>query len=617
MRNSRKKMESDGEASSPSAPPIAWAVEDTTEHPLKETKVEICNKRTSLSRDSNLVRDLLRKADGDTGKVASWLEVMGESVSPEELQTELGRCEEGNGNDVDAAASQLGAPETFFCPISFHLFRDPVLLQTGQTYERSVIQRWLAEGGSICPITGVELPKPVILTPNVALRQAIEDWAYRNAEWMLGPNGRLLPVPESERRHFSVRQQQTANDADRALAISLQEAELAQQQRVQRRRPYGRDSDMTRSQYDRVRRCVILLFIITVVYFVMFVHTLRKGDWKFEKIDSNPLIGFGARVLRQVGCTDTHLIADKNEWWRIVTSALMTAGIVHLQWVVCCLWTCGRFLATRMSFFSLGLLYVISAICGVLLSANISTTAETAGASGGSFGLIGAVIVETLIHRKHYKNHSVSILFLILTATVGILIGTTPFVDNWTNAGGLISGFCLALALRLTHRGLRHSNRVVEFFLVAIQVFWFLLVGVFLVAGVVSLVVREDVRNSNCSWCSHITCVDTDWWDCDAAVIPPDDAKCTFDIQGDLTTTITCPSGHNETVQLTDISQRNLDRYCDDICEQSDRESEQGSSRSPSRNSSGSVVVIVPPNNQDDDYSSSLEQGNVEQSKTE
>lgn len=51
-----------------------------------------------------------------------------------------------------------------------------------------------------------------------------------------GPNGRLLPVPESEARHFSVRQQQTAQDADTALAISLQDAEVAQQQ-AHRMRP--------------------------------------------------------------------------------------------------------------------------------------------------------------------------------------------------------------------------------------------------------------------------------------------------------------------------------------------------------------------------------------------
>jgi hypothetical protein len=35
--------------------------------------------------------------------------------------------------DLDAAALEAGAPEAFFCPISFKLFRDPVILPTGQT----------------------------------------------------------------------------------------------------------------------------------------------------------------------------------------------------------------------------------------------------------------------------------------------------------------------------------------------------------------------------------------------------------------------------------------------------------------------------------------------------
>ena len=34
---------------------------------------------------------------------------------------------------MDAAALEAGAPDAFFCPISFRLFRDPVMLATGQT----------------------------------------------------------------------------------------------------------------------------------------------------------------------------------------------------------------------------------------------------------------------------------------------------------------------------------------------------------------------------------------------------------------------------------------------------------------------------------------------------
>ena len=36
-------------------------------------------------------------------------------------------------SDLDTAAMEAGAPEGFFCPISLKLFRDPVMLPTGQT----------------------------------------------------------------------------------------------------------------------------------------------------------------------------------------------------------------------------------------------------------------------------------------------------------------------------------------------------------------------------------------------------------------------------------------------------------------------------------------------------
>lgn len=88
-------------------------------------------------------------------------------------------------SDVDSRAAEAGAPETFFCPISFHLFRDPVLLPTGQTYERCAIERWLSQGTPSCPVTGVLMQQPVTITPNVALRRAIEDWAENNAPFLL------------------------------------------------------------------------------------------------------------------------------------------------------------------------------------------------------------------------------------------------------------------------------------------------------------------------------------------------------------------------------------------------------------------------------------------------
>ena len=44
------------------------------------------------------------------------------------------RPEGPDSSDLDVRAAEAGAPATFFCPISFKCFRDPVLLPTGQTY---------------------------------------------------------------------------------------------------------------------------------------------------------------------------------------------------------------------------------------------------------------------------------------------------------------------------------------------------------------------------------------------------------------------------------------------------------------------------------------------------
>ncbi|THG01801.1 hypothetical protein TEA_006147 [Camellia sinensis var. sinensis] len=44
-------------------------------------------------------------------------------------------------------------PDDFRCPISLELMKDPVIVSTGQTYERSCIQKWLDAGHKTCPKT--------------------------------------------------------------------------------------------------------------------------------------------------------------------------------------------------------------------------------------------------------------------------------------------------------------------------------------------------------------------------------------------------------------------------------------------------------------------------------
>ncbi|KAL7090486.1 hypothetical protein ACP275_12G043800 [Erythranthe tilingii] len=66
-------------------------------------------------------------------------------------------------------------PHLFRCPISLDLFKDPVTLSTGQTYDRIFIEKWLSEGNSTCPVTMQKLDDSSIV-PNHTLRHLIHEW---------------------------------------------------------------------------------------------------------------------------------------------------------------------------------------------------------------------------------------------------------------------------------------------------------------------------------------------------------------------------------------------------------------------------------------------------------
>lgn len=70
-------------------------------------------------------------------------------------------------------------PEDFRCPISLELMSDPVILATGQTYDRASIQQWLDAGHRTCPKTKQVLYDTKLI-PNYALRSLIYQWANAN-----------------------------------------------------------------------------------------------------------------------------------------------------------------------------------------------------------------------------------------------------------------------------------------------------------------------------------------------------------------------------------------------------------------------------------------------------
>ncbi|XP_021838942.2 U-box domain-containing protein 5 [Spinacia oleracea] len=66
-------------------------------------------------------------------------------------------------------------PEGFKCPISSRLMHDPVMICSGETYERECIQKWFDDGHDTCQKTGMKL-FDLSITPNTHLREKILNW---------------------------------------------------------------------------------------------------------------------------------------------------------------------------------------------------------------------------------------------------------------------------------------------------------------------------------------------------------------------------------------------------------------------------------------------------------
>ncbi|KAJ0091091.1 hypothetical protein Patl1_13282 [Pistacia atlantica] len=87
-------------------------------------------------------------------------------------------------------------PKDFVCPITSHVFDDPVTLETGQTYERKAIQEWIERGNSTCPITRQKLHSTQLPKTNYVLKRLIASWQEDNSGSLLSPSESPLLEPE-------------------------------------------------------------------------------------------------------------------------------------------------------------------------------------------------------------------------------------------------------------------------------------------------------------------------------------------------------------------------------------------------------------------------------------
>lgn len=177
---------------------------------------------------------------------------------------------------------------------------------------------------------------------------------------------------------------------------------------------------------------------IIAINFILFLlmYIFGKGS-----TDAQTLVNFGALYKPLV---------IKGEFYRLITTAFLHIGVIHLLVNSYSLYVIGSQLESFLGKFKYLFVYIVSAICGSLMSIVFSSNVS-AGASGAIFGLLGSILYFGYNYRVYLGNvlKSQIIPLIILNLGLGFFIGG---IDNAAHIGGLIGGILSTIAVGLKHK---------------------------------------------------------------------------------------------------------------------------------------------------------------------
>jgi rhomboid protease GluP len=134
-------------------------------------------------------------------------------------------------------------------------------------------------------------------------------------------------------------------------------------------------------------------------------------------------------------------LVAQGEAWRLITSAFLHSGFVHLALNMLSLYFLGSFAEVTFGRSRFLALYLISGIAGGLAYLYFgSFNAPAVGASGAIFGLLGGVF-GFAIRRGTFSTRNPIISQLLLLTAINLFLGATiPGVSNTAHIGGLLGG---------------------------------------------------------------------------------------------------------------------------------------------------------------------------------
>ena len=157
----------------------------------------------------------------------------------------------------------------------------------------------------------------------------------------------------------------------------------------------------------------------------------------------------GAFMLEH-GAMYVPYVLGSGEYYRLFSSMFMHFGLMHILNNMVVLGAVGQIVEKAMGHVKLLIIFLVSGMCGSVLSYIVmlynNDFAVSAGASGAIFGLVGALVWIVIANRGFYEGISrqQAVFMVILMIYYGV---STQGVDNWAHGGGLAGGFVISIVL--------------------------------------------------------------------------------------------------------------------------------------------------------------------------
>eukprot|EP00052_Salpingoeca_macrocollata_P026336 m.244289 g.244289 ORF g.244289 m.244289 type:complete len:766 (-) comp22558_c1_seq6:32-2329(-) len=204
----------------------------------------------------------------------------------------------------------------------------------------------------------------------------------------------------------------------------------------------------------------------------------------------------------QASSTDRNQPRSVSQWFRFISPLFLHAGVLHFLPVLLVQWTVGKQIEKTAGALRTSLIYFISGIGGWVISGIFSPYTVDVGADPAVFGFLGVLFVELFQSWQLVERAKMELLKLTAVLAVALLLGTMPYVDNWSHLGGFFLGMLSAVVfLPYITFGKWDLRRK--------QILLLICAPLLLATVIMSFIVFYVIQTTEfCSWCHHLNCIE-------------------------------------------------------------------------------------------------------------